>query len=132
MDDRKTDLSSQYVFARLEGGVVQRLVAIDEQHAKDAAIEEAAALQSAGQPAAPAAQPKKRKGKAVVKEEPLLDETRFRTIHHIWPDFRIHSCIMRSIATVKADAAQRLLYGVRRRHHLGGDGLRNRRRPSAF
>ncbi|MGH8545871.1 MAG: S8 family serine peptidase, partial [Gammaproteobacteria bacterium] len=107
VDDRKTDLSSQYVFARLEGRVVQRLVAIDEQHAKDAAIEEAAALQSAAQPAAPAARPKKRKGKAAVKEEPPLDEARFRTIHHIWPDFRIRSCIMRSIATVKADAAQR-------------------------
>lgn len=104
LDDRKTDLSSQYVFARLEGRVIQRLVAIDEQHAQELAIADAVALQSAAQPAAPAAQPKKRKGKAVVKEPPL-DEARFRTIHHIWPDFRIQSCIMRSIATVKADAA---------------------------
>ena len=54
-----------------------------------------------------AAKPKKRKAKAVVQEEPQLDEARFRTIHHIWPDFRIQSCITHSIVTVKADAAQR-------------------------
>lgn len=105
VDNGKTELSNQYVFARLEGRVIQKLVAIDEQHTKELAIEEAAALLSAVQPAA--AKPKKRKAKAVVKEEPPLDEARFRTIHHIWPDFRIQSCIMRSIATVKVDAAQR-------------------------
>src|SRR5207253_8697154 len=33
--------------------------------------------------------------------------TRFRTIHHIWPDFRLQSCITRSISTVKVDAAHR-------------------------
>ncbi|MDQ3564520.1 MAG: S8 family peptidase [Pseudomonadota bacterium] len=107
VDDRKTELSTQYVFARLEGPVIQKLVAIDGQRAEELAKAEAAALQRAAQSAAPAAKPKKRKGKTVVKEEPPLDEARFRTIHHIWPDFRVQSCIMRSIATVKADAAQR-------------------------
>ena len=33
-------------------------------------------------------------------------ESRLRAIFHIWPDFEVSACINKSIATVKADAAQ--------------------------
>ena len=33
-------------------------------------------------------------------------QNKFRSIHHIWPDFEISACINKSIATVKSDAAQ--------------------------
>jgi len=36
-----------------------------------------------------------------------LDLARLRTIHRVWPDFPVRPCIVRSLATVKADAAQR-------------------------
>ncbi|MGH6814866.1 MAG: S8 family peptidase, partial [Hyphomicrobiaceae bacterium] len=39
-------------------------------------------------------------------EEVKIDSSRFRAIFHIWPDFEISACINKSIATVKADAAQ--------------------------
>ena len=34
------------------------------------------------------------------------DPSKFRAIFHIWPDFEVSACINKSIATVKADAAQ--------------------------
>src|SRR5262249_60871165 len=34
------------------------------------------------------------------------DPSKCRAIFHIWPDFEISACINKSIATVKADAAQ--------------------------
>ncbi len=60
------------------------------------------------------------------------DPSKFRAIFHIWPDFEISACINKSIATVKADAAQNSFSAQRRRHHLGGDGFRDRARSSAF
>ena len=35
-----------------------------------------------------------------------IDPSKFRAIFHIWPDFEVSACINKSIATVKADAAQ--------------------------
>ena len=49
-------------------------------------------------------QPKKR-GKASVQSGTAA-LYRFRAIYRIWPDFKISPCITKSLATVKADAAQ--------------------------
>ena len=72
---------SQYVFARLEARAIRRLVEIDVEEAKKAATA---------------------KGKARAKTA----SNAYRTIFHIWPDFEVSACINKSIATVKADAAQ--------------------------
>jgi len=93
----KDQPGSQYVFARLEARVIQRLVERDLQAADAAArvrTEEArqsAAISQAGPTPAPPAAP--------------LDALRFRSIFRIWPDFEISACINKSVSTVKADAA---------------------------
>jgi serine protease AprX len=123
VDKEKTRLSAQYVFARLEGKVIQELVAIDQRAAKRLAKEETKAaarrekksLQGAGKSGVPEprraqaitpAEAKRRAAEKLAAEEKRLT-ARFRTIHHIWPDFRLRSCITQSISTVKADAAHR-------------------------
>lgn len=101
----------QYVFARLEGKAIKRLVAIDFENAKNDAESE---VRATSVPVQPETKKKKKKG----DNDPVNQETeikrraaeivgRFRTIHHIWPDFKVRSCITQSIATIKADAAHR-------------------------
>ena len=115
VDKLKTRLSNQYVFARLQGKVIQELVRVDEQDATEAAQRERAAGLALGQNTDAQPSPKakgKGKGKTAAKSIAIspadsLDLTRFRTIFHIWPDFQIRNCIYRSQATIKADAAQR-------------------------
>jgi hypothetical protein len=78
--------TSQYLFARLEARVIQELVEID----MDAALEEA----------------DRRREKCDTREQKAhVDSLGFRAIFRIWPDFEISACINKSIATVKADAA---------------------------
>jgi len=84
VDEKAMKLIPQYVFARLEGKVIKKLVAIDQAVAATEA--EADELIKRGKSA-------------------LIH--RFLKIHHIWPDFKLRSCITKSIATVKADAAHR-------------------------
>ena len=105
VDERKTELSPQYVFARLEGQVIEALVKIDQREALKHARKEARNAEKRRQKAL---------GKRAKTETPvdLEKEARklvkeFRTIHHIWPDFKIRTCITRSISTVKVDAAHR-------------------------
>ncbi|MBE7157543.1 MAG: S8 family peptidase [Rhodospirillales bacterium] len=113
VDRLKTDLSNQYVFARLEGKVIQELVQVDGRAAAETAEKErVAGLTPEKEVAAQPAAKSKGKGKTAAKlaDPPLTvapDLTRFRAIFHIWPDFVIQSCIYRSQATIKADAAQR-------------------------
>ena len=91
--EKKTDLSNQYIFARLSGKVIREVVRLDVEHAG-----------SQAKSAQPARQPKKR-GKATG--QPGTGALyRFRAIYRIWPDFKISPCITKSLATVKADAAQ--------------------------
>jgi serine protease AprX len=73
----KTDSSEQYVYAKLTGKAIRRLVELDQT------------AQPTSQPDAPA------RG-----SDP-------RAIYHIWPDFKIRAQIWRSVATVKADACRR-------------------------
>ena len=98
----KTELSNQYVFARLEGRVLLELVRLDKEAASEWAhmaerrlekqvAHEGVMGQKPGQPAESIEPPNVRL---------------FRAIHRIWPDFSLHSCTHRSARTVKADAAQ--------------------------
>ena len=99
---RKTDMSRQYVFARLQGPVIKELVRLDVQHAR-------AEAQRARKKKAAEAKSES-KGRALAKRVIEADNTqsihRFRAIYRVWPDFAIRACIIKSLATVKADAAQ--------------------------
>ncbi len=89
---RKDQRNSGYVFARLEARVIKELVDLDIQHAK----EEAQKSESASSDT----------GSGHLKTLPKIEPSKFRAIFRIWPDFEISACINKSIATVKADAAQ--------------------------
>ncbi|HEU5238775.1 MAG TPA: S8 family peptidase [Pyrinomonadaceae bacterium] len=79
--------NSQYCFALLEARAIQALVVLDMQAAK--------------------AEAENRKATAVNTATTVqLDPAKFRAIFHIWPDFEVSAYINKSIATVKADAAQ--------------------------
>lgn len=104
IDDFKTELSGQYVFARLSGAAIKALVAIDLEAARKLAAKANKALPQDIKDASG------REGKEIakaVKAAPKVEVARFRTIFRIWPDFEVQSCIHRSISTVKADAAHR-------------------------
>lgn len=98
-DRYKTEVSNQYVFARLEGKVIRCLVELDRREAAHMAArarENAPAIveRNTGRPAT---------------EQPssaATSRSRFLTIHHIWPDFEVRSCVVKSIRTVKVDAAR--------------------------
>jgi hypothetical protein len=91
--EKKTDLSNQYIFARLSGKVIRELVRLDVEQATIQA-------KKAKKP-----QPSKKRGKASVQSV-TATLYRFRAIYRIWPDFKISPCITKSLASVKADAAQ--------------------------
>ncbi|HEY4139190.1 MAG TPA: S8 family peptidase, partial [Casimicrobiaceae bacterium] len=78
---------SQFLFARLEARVIQKLVELDVAGAKaDAERRRASAENDA------------------VRRR--VDAARCRAIFHIWPDFEVSATITKSIATIKCDAAQ--------------------------
>ena len=83
----KDNPASQYLFARLEGRVIQRLIELDT----DWAHEEAETR-------------RERVDNPSLKTQ--IETRKCRSIFHVWPDFEVSACINRSIATVKADAAQ--------------------------
>ncbi|HMG04319.1 MAG TPA: S8 family peptidase [Chthoniobacterales bacterium] len=98
VDKIKSDQSNQYVFARLQSSVIQKVVEIDQSMAQKIAAAE--------ENSKPAEKPAKRSGKRAGAAKSTPPESApYRTIYHIWPDFDIRSCITRSIATVKVDAA---------------------------
>ena len=103
----KDQLNSQYVFARLEARAIQALVELDMAAAKDESdrLLVAAKAEFDRRLAAATAEPDTHR---VPAESPptRIEPTKFRAIFHIWPDFEISACIYKSIATVKADAAQ--------------------------
>src|SRR5262245_7437427 len=89
--EKKSDLSNQYVFARLSGKVIREVVRLD--------VERAGTEAKTGQ----RTQPPKKRGRAARQTD--TTPYRFRAIYRIWPDFKISPCITKSLATVKADAA---------------------------
>jgi hypothetical protein len=91
--ENKTDLSNQYVFARLSGKVIREVVRLDAQRAgKDAT-------------AAKRTRQSNKRGTVLAQTDTTAPYL-FRAIYRIWPDFQISPCITKSLATVKADAAQ--------------------------
>jgi hypothetical protein len=91
--EKKSDLSNQYIFARLNGKAIRELVRLDVERAG----KEAKTAKKRRQP--------KRHGKTSTQMDTAAPY-RFRAIYRIWPDFQISPCITKSLATVKADAAQ--------------------------
>jgi serine protease AprX len=83
----KDQPNSQYVFARLEARAIQALVVLDMEAAKSEAEKRSMAAEK-------------------IAAKVQIDPAKFRAIFHIWPDFEVSACINKSIATVKADAAQ--------------------------
>src|SRR5262252_8037132 len=72
--ETKSDLSNQYIFARLSGKVIRELVRLDVERAANEAKR-----------AKKAQQPKKR-GRTSAQADPT--PYRFRAIYRIWPDFK--------------------------------------------
>ena len=93
----KDQPNSQYVFARLEARAIRCLVEMDMEQATAAAAQ--AAARKAEQAQSPPA------GGTPPSTRPA-DAMRYRCIFHIWPDFEVSAFINKSIATVKANAAQ--------------------------
>jgi serine protease AprX len=91
--EKKSNLSNQYIFARLSGTVIRELVRLDVEHAG----KEAKAAKRTRQ---------LKKGQKTTALPDATAQYRFRAIYRIWPDFQISPCITKSLATVKADAAQ--------------------------
>lgn len=108
----KDRANSQYLFARLEARVIQKLVALDMAEAKVLSNEIAAKRVAAKKEASAKTDqekgaPKQKKSKTAAAIPPRPpDPSKCRAIFHIWPDFEVSACINKSIATVKADAAQ--------------------------
>jgi hypothetical protein len=94
--EKKTDLSNQYIFARLSGKAIRELVRLDAERAAN----QAKKTRKATKP-----RQSKKRGKASAQSDTAA-VYRFRAIYRIWPDFKISPCITKSVATVKADAAQ--------------------------
>jgi serine protease AprX len=76
INESKTKLSDQYVFARLTGAAIRKLVELDRKPGED-------------------------KGEGKPKTLP-----RTPAIYRIWPDFEVGALVNKSISTVKADAAR--------------------------
>jgi len=99
----RTKFSQQYVFARMEARALLELVVMDKAKARSMLMERKEKEQagdSGTRPSkanAPTSTP--------ANEQDHNEVNKYQAIHHIWPDFRIHSCINKSISTVKADAA---------------------------
>jgi hypothetical protein len=108
--EEKSHYSNQYVFARLEGRVLQKLVELDAENAKrlaenaqQKAVEESKSKAAAEDPGTAARE--ELLSPRAIETQAAFNPARFRAIYHIWPDFRITPCIIKSVATVKADAA---------------------------
>jgi serine protease AprX len=104
IDASKTEMSNQYVFATLEGKVIQKLVEIDQKEAQKLFDRAKQVPQNND-----VEQALGRTGNATdraIENVIESDRARFRTIHHVWPDFEVRSCVTRSIRTIKVDAAR--------------------------
>ena len=76
INDTKSKLSHQYLFAALEGRAIRELVRRDNQD------------------------------KPKTTGDTRASQTAHRAIFRIWPDFPVKGLITKSISTVKADAAR--------------------------
>jgi serine protease AprX len=107
----KNRADSQYLFARLEARVIQKIVALDMEAAiklgDEIAAKKALDKDASAKTARKKSARKKSDSKAATPASPQTpDPSKCRAIFHIWPDFEVSACINKSVATVKADAAQ--------------------------
>jgi serine protease AprX len=111
----KDRANSQYLFARLEARVIEKLVLLDMESAKALADEIAATKAASEKEASTKTDQEKSAGRKNAGGTPKRaaqipaappDPSKCRAIFHIWPDFEVSACINKSVATVKADAAQ--------------------------
>ncbi len=79
VNDWKSDLSDQYVYASLSGNTIRALVKFDEEQHQ--------AMKS--------------------DAPPEMKNRDWHTIYHVWPDFKLRAQIWHSTSTVKADASRR-------------------------
>jgi serine protease AprX len=92
----KGKLSQQYVFGVLSGGVIQQLVDRDKLPDEEKCKRTMAAQQ-----------PRFADEKKLNEDMPQqVGSISNRTIYRIWPDFPVKPLILKSISTVKADAAR--------------------------
>ncbi len=126
---KPTRISKTYYRCELCVFEWRKLIALDENQAraraiaeKEAAEKEAAEKRAAKQAAKQAADwegdrlEEKRDAKPARRQITIADEFAYRTIYRLWPDFPIKAHMDRSVATIKADAAQRAFAAA-------GDGI---------
>ena len=87
INEAKSELSNQYMFARLEPSVIRELVRLDN----------------------PRALSDEEQGETY---EQRMTRTTQRAIYRIWPDFKIKELTTKSVSTVKADAASGVVLGA--------------------
>jgi subtilisin family serine protease len=102
VDMEKTELSNQYVFARIEGRVLLELVRID----RDEGHEFTDMAERDQQTKLEDERVRGRTARQMADAMTRPQTREHRVIHRIWPDFDLHHCTHRSLRTVKADAAQ--------------------------
>ncbi|HVG21203.1 MAG TPA: S8 family serine peptidase, partial [Blastocatellia bacterium] len=95
INKEKSRLSQQYVFARLSGGVIQELVDRDS-------LPDEEKCKKTSKQQIPFADKEKSEKDNPQQKSPVTK----RAIYRIWPDFQVKPLILKSISTVKADAAR--------------------------
>ena len=88
INEEKSKRSQQYLFATLSAGVIQELVELDQTVGQQKDQTEVT--------------PDKSKAD---KKTGTVTQVRNRAIHRIWPDFPINALVLKTIGTVKANAA---------------------------
>lgn len=108
INEEKSQDTDQYVFATLEADVIARLVEMDAESVTSEDLAKAGPGETA---------PKTVKVKVLERvlsrlpadEQPealkAIPRAKLRAIYRIWPDFEVRTRIIRSISTVKANAA---------------------------
>ncbi|MFN7994947.1 MAG: S8 family peptidase [Bryobacteraceae bacterium] len=86
--------ANPYMSAKLPGRVIQEMVRLDAELARDAAT-------------LARTQEQIRQGSPAEATERPLDTTRYRACYRVWENFPVQPLIDRSVSTVKADAARR-------------------------
>ncbi|HWF48577.1 MAG TPA: S8 family peptidase [Bryobacteraceae bacterium] len=85
VSDWKSDTSEQYVYAKLTGKAIRKLVELDKEESNK----------------------REQEDKEQQKEQGEKRKRDWRLLYHIWPDFKIRAQVWKSAATVKADACRR-------------------------
>jgi serine protease AprX len=104
--EKKSDLSNQYIFARLSGKVIRELVRLDVERAgKEAKT-------------AKRMQPPKKRARASVKAD--ATPYHLRAIYRIWPDFAMHYKVARDS---ESRCSANFILRARHRYHVGYHGF---------